>query len=138
MIKYLTGYCKNCHKQTKQIKIECEDNLATRIFETVFTLGLLAMEEREEQVRQEIEECRIRNNLIKILKQGPCDILRSAHPTCEGCPYVHLNNEKTSCFEARYADWLIANGVTLPSCKIEEEEAIHNLNNTVQHREEIK
>lgn len=47
MTKYLTGYCSNCHKQTKQIKIACEDNLATRIFETVFTLGLLAMEERE-------------------------------------------------------------------------------------------
>jgi hypothetical protein len=53
--------------------------------------------------------------------------LRSEHPTCKGCPYSYLNNGKTSCFEKRYADWLIANGVTLPSCKISYEEAVNKL-----------
>ena len=39
MAKYMTGYCWSCHKETKQEKIECEDSVPYRIFETVFTLG---------------------------------------------------------------------------------------------------
>ena len=63
MTKYLIGYCTRCHKQTKQLKIECEDNLATRIFETVFTFGLLAMEERK--YKCECTRCGEINTIVK-------------------------------------------------------------------------
>lgn len=46
MKKLTTGYCDECGKYTKQIVIECNDNLPTRIFETVITLGLAATTER--------------------------------------------------------------------------------------------
>lgn len=39
MGKYLIGYCSECRKETKHIKLECEDSVPWRIFETVTTLG---------------------------------------------------------------------------------------------------
>ncbi len=39
MAKYLVGYCSECGKETKQQKLECEDTLVWRAFETVVTLG---------------------------------------------------------------------------------------------------
>ena len=40
MAKYIIGYCSNCHKETKHLKLQCEDSVPCRIFETVVTLGL--------------------------------------------------------------------------------------------------
>lgn len=39
MPKYIVGYCANCHKETKHLKLYCEDSVPWRIFETVITLG---------------------------------------------------------------------------------------------------
>lgn len=39
MAKYMTGYCEKCGKETKQLKLEGEDSIPYRIFETVVTCG---------------------------------------------------------------------------------------------------
>lgn len=39
MAKYIVGYCSECGKETKHIKIECEDSVPWRLFETVITCG---------------------------------------------------------------------------------------------------
>ena len=43
MAKYMVGYCSNCGRDTKHIKIECATSAAYRVFGTVFTLGLATM-----------------------------------------------------------------------------------------------
>ena len=39
MAKYIVGYCSECGKETKHRKLECEDSVPWRIFETVVTAG---------------------------------------------------------------------------------------------------
>ena len=39
MTKYIVGYCSECGKETKHRKLECEDSVPWRIFETVVTAG---------------------------------------------------------------------------------------------------
>lgn len=41
MIKrYLVGYCRNCHKNTKQEIIRCGEPFAERLFLGLITLGI--------------------------------------------------------------------------------------------------
>ena len=39
MGKYLIDYCPECGKRTKYLKLECQDSVPWRVFETVVTLG---------------------------------------------------------------------------------------------------
>lgn len=57
-----------------------------------------------------------RERLIEILKEDPCDKLMSEEGGCHGCPYEHLGI--AGCFEERFADHLLANGVIVPPCKV--------------------
>lgn len=57
-----------------------------------------------------------RERLIEILKEDPCDKLMSEEGGCHGCPYEHLG--MAGCFEERFADHLLANGVIVPPVKI--------------------
>ncbi len=43
MAKYMTGYCWECCKTTKQKVIDCDDSIAYRVFGAVFTLGFSEM-----------------------------------------------------------------------------------------------
>lgn len=54
----------------------------------------------------------LRTQLIEILSSDPCDQIPNSDG-CQGCPYELLITDNSTCFETRYADHLIANGVTL-------------------------
>lgn len=47
MKKQTVAFCHRCNEKTKHNVLECKDNTATRIFETVFTLGFAALDKRE-------------------------------------------------------------------------------------------
>lgn len=39
MAKYIVGWCPECGKDTKHLKLECKDSVAYRVFEAVSTFG---------------------------------------------------------------------------------------------------
>lgn len=68
--------------------------------------------------------------LFKLLENDPCDNIPHEEG-CKSCPYEHLWGTKEfhteegsglattgSCFEARYTDYLLDEGVIVPPCKI--------------------
>ena len=66
------------------------------------------------------ERERQRNRLIEILKHDLCDEQPrvEGESGCKSCPYHHLMTETTTCFEVRYADLLLREGVIVPPCKV--------------------
>lgn len=47
MKRQTVGYCSKCGEKTKHTVLECHDNMATRVFETMITLGFAALDKRD-------------------------------------------------------------------------------------------
>ena len=47
MKKQVVAKCSRCGEKTKHTVLVCNDSMATRIFETVITMGFAALEKRE-------------------------------------------------------------------------------------------
>ena len=41
MARCLVGYCYECCRETKQVVVECTENIGWRIFENLFTFGTI-------------------------------------------------------------------------------------------------
>lgn len=47
MGRQAVGFCKRCGEKTRHTVLECHDNMATRVFETMITLGFATLDKRK-------------------------------------------------------------------------------------------